>query len=71
MCARMHERERRDEQRDNSTKQRLNERPAQRKSITQRIRAPPPRLELGASPDESICRISQHEHPEHRYGRRD
>lgn len=65
MCVHACMRERRDERRDNSTKQRPNERPAQRKRITHRIWDPPPRSELGASPGESICRISQNKHPVH------
>lgn len=65
MCVHACMRERRDERRDNSTEQRLNGRPAQRKGITHRIWVPPPRPELGASPGESISRISQKKHPEH------
>lgn len=57
MCVHACMRERRDKRRDNSTQQRPNERPAQRKSITHRIWVPPPRSELGASPGESSCRI--------------
>lgn len=65
MCVHACMRERRDERRDNSTEQRLNERPAQRKSITHRIWVPPPRPGLGASPGESICGISQNKQPGH------